>query len=329
MKKKFQKKVSREKDSSVGKRKKPVKKKENLSREIRFSRDRVRKAVSWFIFLLIFASLFFNVIFFSKYQTIRNNVQASEDRIDEKLYKVEEREVGFSDAVESFGEDFLEVYYNVPAEKESREKRLDTLRNYFVSGFKIEDLESLEDFKGSRSLTDLRYLETKQIDTNKANLVFEVSYEIKDKDTVSDSVQIVIPVVSDGKGFAVYEKPSLTSRDFTSDITLDDTSLEGDDVSSTEKEQLDTFLHEFFTSYGVSDEKLPFMANLERGLKRKVLSSAVIRDSAINEEGVYQLVVDVLYQNEETTFNSMYTYYLEATKDKNNYFIENIKQGGF
>lgn len=354
MRKLFKKKESKGEENVPKKQKKPKNKKKltksKQTREIRFSKRKIRNVVTWIIFLVIFASLFFNVIFFNKYQTIRNNVQASEDRVEEKLYEVEEKEDGFSDAIVSFGEDFLGLYYNVPAEQEDREKRLDSLSNYFVNGFKTSDLESLEDFQGERLLDDIRYLETEYVEANKVNLVYEVSYTIneikivekevkkkkktkvveeEEEHSIKDSVQVVVPVVTDGEGFAVYEKPSLISRDFISDISIDETPLVGEDISTTDRDQLQDFLHDFFTSYGLSDEKLPYMADVEQGLKGKILSDVVIKQTNVTDEDMYQLVVDVLYQNEETTFNSMYTYYLEATKDKNSYFIENIKQGGF
>lgn len=362
MRKLFRKKESEGKEKLPKKEKKPKDKKKltksKQTREIRFSKRKIRNVVTWSVFLVVFSSLFFNVIFFNKYQTIRNNVQASEDRVEEKLYEVEEKEDGFSDAIVTFGEDFLGVYYNVPAEQEEREKRLGALSNYFVNGFKTSELEVLEDFKGERVLNDIRYLETEYVGSNKVNLVYEVSYtineikivekevekKVKDGDDektvtetieeeeehpVKDAVQVVVPVITDGEGFAVYEKPSLTSRDFISDISIDETPLEGEDISTTDRDQLNDFLHDFFTSYGLSDEKLPYMADVEQGLQGKILSDLVIKQSNVTDEGIYQLIVDVVYQNEETTFNGMYTYYLEATKDKNSYFIENIKQGGF
>jgi len=321
---------------------KPIK--ENLNREIRFSRSKVRRAATLLLFSIIFLSLLFNVIFFSKYQTIRNTVKAGESQIEEKLVQLDEREdTGFSDSVVAFTEDFLKMYYNIPAETESREKRLENMKRYFVRGFDVTSLESIDDFNGERKLIGSRYIETEYLESNKVNVHFNVDYEItetklaekegKEEEaepiTVQDSVEIVVPVVTDGNGYAVIENPSLMNRDLTAPIQAEKNEMDGEDISTTEKENLNVFLTEFFTSYGMSDEKLPFMANIQRGLHGKILSNVAIQDVSMNEKGDYQMIVDVVYQNEETSFNGMYTYYLVASKEKNNYFVEEIKQGGF
>ena len=317
--------------------------KEKHNREIRFSRNKVKRATTLLLFSLIFLSLLFNVIFFSKYQTIRNTVKAGESQIEEKLVKLDEREnKGFSDSVIAFTEDFLLIYYNIPAETEAREERLETIKHYFVSGFDVSNLEAIDDFNGERKLTGARYIETEQLDHNKMNIYFNVDYEItenkpvegekdeKEKSTnMTDSVEIVVPVATDGNGYAVIGNPSLTNRDLVASIQAEHSEIEGEDVSTTEKERISTFLMEFFTSYGMSDEKLPFMANTERGLRGKILSNLAIQDVAIHENGEYQMIVDVVYQNEETSFNGIYTYYLVVSNEKNNYFVEEIKQGGF
>ena len=238
--------------------------------------------------------------------------------------------------------------------QKDREKRLDDLNRYYVNGFQTSDLERLDEFKGSRSLTDARYIETEYVDEKKANLIFEVRYEIKEiemvekevtkkdgdeekKETVKkeetnkvkETEQIVVPVVTDGEGYAVTGKPNLVNRRYVSDITLDDQPLEGDDLTSTENKQLKESLTEFFTSYGVSDDKLPFMANVEQGLKGQIFIDLTIQKVAKQENGNYQIIADVSYQNEETSFNSVYTYYLVGSKEKDKFFIESIKQGGF
>lgn len=334
------------------KKKKPSE--NSMNREIRFSRTKVRKVLTLTIFGVIFLSLFFNLIFFMKYQTIRNNVEASENKIDDQLHEVENRKEGFTDSVVSFGQDFLSEYYNVPESPEDREKRLDDLNSYFVNGFPTSDLERLEEFKGSRSLNDARYMETEYLGDNKANLIFEVSYGIKEIEVVEKEVtkkdgdeekketvkeeeinevreteQIVVPVVTDGEGYAVTGKPSLVNHRYISDITLDDHSLEGEDPTTTEKKQLEESLTEFFTSYGVSDDKLPFMADVEQGLKGQIFNDLTVQKVAKQDNGNYQIIADVSYQNEETSFNSVYTYYLLGTKEKDKFFIESIKQGGF
>lgn len=361
MKKFFQKKDSGEKEKI--KEVKPKKsKKVKTSREIQFSRKKVTRSVTLLVFLVICLSLVFNVIFFSKYQTIRNTVKAGENKIEKQLNQVKKTGILNSNSVVTFTENFLKEYYNIPDKKEERDQRLEDLAAFFVNGFDTSTLETIEEFNGSRTLKNVRYVETKRIDKNNANVHFLVNYDIteieviekeievkkKEKDkngeekevtekktvqeekptTINDSVEVVVPVITNGDGFAVTGSPSLISRNFKANIKQEENTIEGQEVASSEREQLKGFLTDFFTSYGVSDEKLPFMAKVERGLEGKIFSNIGI-EKAYEDDGVYKIIVDVNYQNKETSFTSLYTYYLVASKNKNKYFIEEIKQGGF
>ncbi|WP_424475706.1 conjugal transfer protein [Oceanobacillus kimchii] len=346
------------KDSTPSEKKikqpKKTKKTKRETREIRFSRAKVTKYVSLLVFLLIGLSVLFNFIFFSKYQNISNTVAAGEDRIDSKLLEVDETDWHLSDSIVPFTEDFLKDYYNVPRGVEEREERQAKLNQYFVKGFDTSRLEMLDEFDGERNIKSLRYIDTDYTDRFNMNVHFVASYEIteyivtekevtkgkgkkkktetvkeEEENTISDTVEIVVPVVTDGEGYAVKGNPSLVERNLTADIAAEEIQLEGEEVSSTEKEQLEEFLGEFFTSYGVSDEKLPFMASIEKGLDKMLFHSLAIQNSKIQEDGDYKIIVDVVYQNEETSFNSRFTYYLTLSKEKNNYFINEIKQGGF
>lgn len=342
--------------------KKPKQNKTN--RDIRFSKGKIRRNVSLLIFTVIFLSLAFNLIFFTKYQTIRNTVKAKEQAIDQQLNKVidEEEDIYNSHSVVVFTQDFLRTYYNIPRDQEERNKRSDELTQYFVSGFPVSRLESLDDFTGERKATQMQFVEMNRVDDKKVNMHFLVNYditefhieveeveeekEVEDKDgkkkkkkvtttvetevsrVTHDFVEMVVPIITDGSGFAVTHNPNIINRDLKAVIQLKQEDVKGEEVSSTESKQITDFLADFFTSYGLSDEKLPFMANVEKGLTDKVYANMGIRQ--LKSDGdVYHIIADVEYQNKETSFNSLYTYYLVATKDRTTYYIEDIKQGGF
>lgn len=348
--------IFKKKDSSKVEKKikKPKPKPKKVTREIRFSRVKVTKFITFLIFMLIGLSVLFNFIFFSKYQNISNAVAVGQKKIDEKLLEVDETDLQLKDSIVPFTEDFLRLYYNVPRDIEDRNERLSDLSSYFVRGFDHNRLEELDEFDGQRKIKNLRYIDVDYIDRYNVNVRFVVAYEIieylivekevtkgkgkkkkteiveeEEENTVSHEVEIVIPVITDGEGYAVKGNPGLIESNLIADIEGEDIQIDGENVSTTEKEHLEDFLGQFFTSYGVSDEKLPFMSSVKNGLNKMLFHSLSIQESKIQEDDEYFIIADVVYQNEETSFNSRFTYYITLSKEKNNYFINEIKQGGF
>jgi hypothetical protein len=326
-------------------------------RQVPFSRKKATRLASILFFSVILLSLLFNVIFFSKYQTIRSSVKAQENSIQDQLNQVKNSDMLNSHSVVVFSEDFLQHYFTIPSEEDKRKNRIETLSTYFVNGYDINRLGSLEDFNGNRELKNLQFVETERISESEAKVHFLVDYEIteiivreekvkkkkkvkengkevektveetvkkEEPTTVSNSVEIVVPVTTNGKGYAVYQNPSLIERDLRTDMNVAEKELEGEQVTSSERKNLEKFLSEFFTSYGVSDEKLPFMAQVERGLQNQVFQSVAIRQF-VKEDDVYKAFVDVQYQNKETSLNSIFTYELKLSKENNKYFIESIE----
>lgn len=338
--------------------KKPSKEKRPVGeRKIVFSRRKASKVAAILLFSVIGLSLLFNVIFFTKYQAIRNSAKAAEREIEEQLDQVKESDLLNSRSVVVFAEDFLRQYFTIPKDEEGRTTRQDRLQEYFISGFDTGSLENISEFKGERTINSMRFLENERINAEQTKVNFIVSYNItetviveetvkkkkkvkddgKEKEkvveevvekeepkTISNIVEIAVPITTDGQGFAVYDYPNITKRDLKSNVKFEEQELAGEELTPTEREALQGFLEDFFTSYGVSDEKLPFMANVENGLSNQTFQEVNIRSSA-KQEGMYETVVDVQYQNSETSLSSFYTYHLTLERDKNTYFITNLE----
>lgn len=338
-------------------RKQPPKERRPVGeRRIAFSRRKASKLAALLLFSVVGLSLLFNVIFFTKYQAIRNSAKAAEREIQAQLQQVQDADLLSSRSVVVFAEDFLRQYVTIPQEEEGRTARQDRLQKYFVSGFDIGSLENISEFKGERTIRSMRFLDHERVNAEQTKVTFIVSYDItevtvveetvkkkkkvkedgkeKEKEvqevvekevpkTVSNTVEIAVPITTDGQGFAVYDKPNMTKRDLKGNVSFEEPELEGDDLTPTERKQLQTFLNDFFTSYGVSDEKLPFMANVDSGLSDQTLQDVTIRD-AVRRDGAYEAVVDVQYQHSETSLSSFYTYRLTLERDKNSYFITSL-----
>jgi Conjugative transposon protein TcpC len=299
------------------------------NRRIPFSRKKATQTASILFFSVMFLSLLFNVIFFAKYQTIRNSVKASEDHVQNRLKKVENENLLYSDSVALFTEDFLKKYLNVPLDEKERQSRLEELSTFFVSEFDLKRLPDIKDFKGERKVTNLQYVDTKHVNNKEAKVHFKAEYEIRQQQkekpqTLKYQTDIIVPVTSNGKGFAVYQNPNLVREDLKTTMSYEKPSPDGEPVTSTETKGIDSFLNDFFTSYGVSDEKLPFMAKVENGLQNQVLESVTIRE-AVKQGSIYKVVADVNYQSRESSISDLYTYDLEIEKENNKFFITTIE----
>lgn len=346
--------------------KKTKNKKAKTTREIKFSRSKLRRNVTFFVFLIVFASLFFNIVFFSKYQTIRDNVKAQQEDVRNELNKVGEDSLINSDAVIHFTRDFLSEYINVPLDEDDRENRQNNLKSYFVSGFDVTKLEDFSSFAGERKIKSIDYIDVDVLSPKEANVYFKIDYEVKqvniveetvveevvvekkdkkgkkkkkkeevekvveteEEETFNRSVYYVIPIVTDGTGFSVLENPSITEKSFLAKVDWEKEELDGDKVSATEREGIEDFLYGFFNSYGVSDERLVYMTNEDQGLNDQVIIDQSITNMIYNDENYY-VEVDVSYQEKETNLINVYKYYLLISQQKNSYFVDEIKQGGF
>ncbi|AQT87073.1 Conjugative transposon protein TcpC (plasmid) [Paenibacillus larvae subsp. larvae] len=317
---KFRFKLPRKKEKGVG------------TRRISFSRAKAHRIASIVLFSVMSLSIIFNMIFFTKYQSIRNSAKAAEANINEQLEQAKSLDKLNSHSAVVFTEKFLQTYFGIPKQKEERTKRLDELSSYYISGFDVKGSELIGQFSGERKATKLQYVDTERISKDQAKIHFKVTYEsIQEREEASatpiqNTVEIVVPITTDGKGFAVYQNPNIIQTDLRSTIKWKEPKITGDDVSASELSGLRTFLTEFFTSYGISDEKLPFMGQTKIGLHNQILKSVVIQKAYREEQkdSKIKVVVDVQYQEKGTDIQNFYTYELELRKDNNSYFITKL-----
>jgi hypothetical protein len=302
-------------------------------RRLSYSRKNAAKTASILFFSVMFLSLLFNVVFFTKYQTIRNSVKASEENIHDQLKEVENTNLLYSDSIEVFTEDFLKSYLTVPKDEKERQERKGELSEYLVSGFDLKRISDLKDFKGERRVTDLQYIDTNHLSNREAKVKFQAAYEIteiqeKDGKTIPKTTKyetdIIVPVTSNGKGFAVYQNPNMIQEDLKTTMSYEGKMPDGEPVTSTETKLLESFLNDFFTSYGVSDEKLPFMADVTGGLEDQTLQDVNVRE-AVKVDSEYTVNADVQYQNSESSMSDLYAYQLKLEKENNKFFITQIE----
>lgn len=302
-------------------------------RRLSYSRKNAAKTASILFFFVMFLSLLFNVIFFTKYQTIRNSVKASEENVQDQLKQVENSNLLYSDSIAVFTQNFLETYLTVPREEKARQTRTEEISTYFVSGFDMKRISDLKDFKGERRITELQYVDTKHTSNREAKVHFQASYEIIEQQRVDEKevpktmkyeTDIIVPVTSNGEGFAVYQNPNMIQEDLKTTMSYEEKMPDGEPVTSTETKLLESFLSDFFTSYGVSDEKLPFMADVTGGLEDQTLQDVNVRE-AVKEGSEYTVRTDVNYQNSETSMSDIYSYDLKLEKENNKFFITHIE----
>lgn len=353
-----EKKQAKENNSESTTSRKPKKQKEakpKSSRQVAFSKRKTAKIASFTIVGIMIASLFFNVVHFSKVQTIRNGVAASQGEVTEQLQKLEQGNLLESHSLVVYAEDFLKRYINIPSSEEDQQSRVDQLGQYFVSGFDVNTIEELTEFNGYRSLDYAEFIEVNRESNTEANVHFRVGYEIvetiereetetrieEDDDgeeeeieetviveeevTKSNAAEIVVPVVTDGEGFAVTGNPSISTRNMMSTIDYEADPLPGEDATTAETDAIVSFLEEFFPSYGESDERLAFMANLDEGLTDKVFEAVNVNDVTVDEDDLYHVRASVHFRDAETNVSNVYDFEMVISQSSSNgLYIEQL-----
>lgn len=326
------------------------------SREVAFSRKTPAKIASLVIFSVMLLSLLFNIIHFSNIKSIRDTVSASQSNIDEQLTEIEDGDLIESDSVRVYASDFIEDYYTIPEASEARVEREETLNRYFVNDFAFNELENIEEFQGKRDISSSELVEVNRVNSEEANVHFKVTYvvsrtvereapveeeedsssddeetteEMDESETVEETetkyntVEAVVPVATDGEGFAIADKPHITTRDLQSTMEHEEEALKGNEVSSSEQTTLESFLTGFFTAYGESADTLEFLSNKENGLQRQTFEHINIREAAIHED-VYTVRADVTYNDQDTNVSSTYSYEVEVSQETGELFVETV-----
>ncbi|WP_088815654.1 MULTISPECIES: conjugal transfer protein [Listeria] len=308
------------------------KKQEKQMREIKFSTKRIRSIVSFLFYLVMISSLFFNVLFFTKYQTIRDTVKTEQENVQNYLDGEKKKTNLESASVEVFAKDFLEAYLTIPEKEQYRETHKKTLEAFFVRNFAYSD-ENVGRWKGWRNVESVEMV---NIDKESKELAFVTCRAVvKTKNATNpkhvkestEKVEYMIPITSNQKGFAVTDYPSLISTNLKADIERDSYILKGEDISANIQDELTVFAEKFFESYGVSDEKLELMTT-EKGLIHQKLQQLEIKQMVITDakEHLYKMQVSVDYVDSDTNLPIHLTYILELRRDStNNYYVLDIK----
>lgn len=291
-----------------------AKQKINGERKIKLSKVLVQKIVSWSIITLILLSLIFNVIFFSKYNSISNNVQAQQSEIERELNQVEENEIYTSDKVIFFTEQFLEDYINITDDEDERVNQNQELQTYFYDGFDVNELYNSNDFNGSRTLKDMNYVE-RTIDENRIiDITFDVTYDIVSTPNLTD------------------DEESQLKTEIRNEVE-DDDDIDDDDVD----EEIQNRLNEQLEEETATQEyrtliRVPVMAS---GDGYAVIDNPSEIDTELSAQINEDEVIDRDHQGEElsqadiselgTTLNDFFTAY--GQDDENVRLISNFDGG--
>lgn len=250
-------------DESEKKPKEPKisKRKIKGERNLKLSKTMTQKIVSWTLLILIIASVFFNIVFFSKYNSISSNISAQQQQINEELNKVEDNKIYESDRVVFYGKEFLRDFINISESEEDRADDIQNLKKYFHNEFEINELYNVNDFNGSRHLTGIEYVE-RSIDKNKIiDLTFEVDYTVTSTTELTDEEKAQLKAsikkeVEDNddvkkkdvdneveKRYANQVKPSSESYEHTTLITIPITAVEDSYILADKPREVNTELY--------------------------------------------------------------------------------------
>lgn len=298
-------------------------------RVVKFSTKKIRRFLSFVFFVVIAGSFFFNCLFFSKYQTIRNTVKDEQTAITEYLTDAKSETNLTSQAVSIYAEDFLKDYLTIPEKEEQRDRRKMELDSYFISSFAFSD-DVITGWKGMQTVDEVEVIEVKKESKNLAYVSCRATYTTKNMAnpkrvlTETTTADYVIPITTNQHGYAVMDYPAVVSTNLKAEMDADAITLEGEMVPDKVRTEITTFLDDFFVSYGISDEKLELMTE-EKGLRGQNVHRIEVKQLVQTDDKMYQMQVTVDYIDEVTAVPSHVNYQLSLRRDSaNNYFVTDI-----
>lgn len=326
-------------------------------KDVQASRKRKKRVIAFSLLFLLLVSLVYNVAFAQRYKAIQRQVNASEQKVSNALIEKQKGDLLLQNVAVIYTKRFLEQYVNIPKEEAGREKRLKGLSQYFVKGYDLGKLEDLEGFKGYRKLHDVEYLRTERISNKVAKVHFNVQYDVvsiqtteqtvkkkvKDPKTKKDkeveekvqkeqevknpySMEMSVPITTDGKVFAVVENPNLIKSSFVGSIDFEEEQASlRDDITDAQEQDITSFTEQFLEAYATNDESLQLISNVDEGLGNQEFMDIVSLTAKKLDGSQYEVKVMSTFKDKGSELQNVYGFTLVLNQANDKYTVESIK----
>lgn len=234
---------------------------------------------------------------------------------------VEKRTID-TNRVESFVENFANVYYSWEQSQDSIDKRNEWLKNFLT-----EDLQQLNvamvrsDIPTTATLKAIQIWSVSQMDDNTFDVLFSVEQQItenNDKKNV-ESTYTVIVYVNEAGDMVITKNPTMSSKPEKSDYQPKQVESDGT-VDATMTEEINDFLETFFKLYPSATEKELFYYVSNQALSpinKDYVFSELMNPVYIMKDNQVIAVVTVKYIDQETKVTQFSQFELILQKQDN------------
>lgn len=311
-------------------------------RRLKSSRFNGRMVFTAMFWMVVAGVIFFTFQSWARTGFLNEKVNGYQDQASAQIARL--NEVGFanSPAGETYANQFIDAYINIPNDEKKRKERTESLQNFLAEGLKVGELENLSEFQGKRVLKSASLYDVKNVDEDAASYVYLIKYELfnvvekKEKEKVEKvdeslgvkEQMIVIRLGTDGNSFNVIEQPHYQALPAETRIAAVQDQTDEAHKNVKIEGEMKQFTTQFFTSYTTNSiEEMSYLMEDPETLKDlyeyKGLEDFVVYDG--EEEGQYLVKTLVLLQEANTGLLTKHPFTLVVGKENNKFYVHEFK----
>jgi hypothetical protein len=324
---------------NANQRRKKVLKDERRLKSSRFNGRMVFTAMFW---MVLAGVIFITFQSWARTGFLNEKVNGYQDKASAQIASL--NEVGFanSPAGETYANQFIDTYINIPNDEKKREERTESLQDFLAEGLKVGELEDLSEFQGKRVLKSASLYDVKNVDEDAASYVYAIEYEMfnvvekKEKEKVKKvdeslgvkEQMIVVRLGTDGNSFNVIEQPYYQALPADTRITAVQDQTDEANKNVQVEDEMKQFATQFFTSYtSNSIEEMSYLMEKPETLtdlyEYKGLEDFVVYDG--QKKGQYLVKTLVLLQEANTGLQTKHPFTLVVGKENNKFYVHEFK----
>jgi hypothetical protein len=311
-------------------------------RRLKSSRFNGRMAFTAMFWMVLAGVIFFTFQSWVRTGFLNEKVNGYQDKASAQIASL--NEVGFanSPAGETYANQFIDAYINIPNDEKKREERAKSLQSFLAEGLKVGELENLSEFHGKRVLKSASLYDVKNVNEDAASYVYAIEYELfnvvekKEKEKVKKvdeslgvkEQMIVVRLGTDGNSFNVIEQPHYQALPAETRIAAVQDQTDEANKNVKIEGEMKHFATQFFTSYTTNSiEEMSYLMENPETLKDlyeyKGLEDFVVYDG--KEEEQYLVKTLVILQEANTGLQTKHPFTLVVGKENNKFYVHEFK----
>ncbi|MHC5253147.1 conjugal transfer protein [Listeria kieliensis] len=318
-------------NQSAPKKKKEKKKKKSTvepsTRKIPLRKRRFQNGLTVFFYTLFIVMGITILMVIGRYNNVISLANKKEVSETEILQKVEGGQTN-ADFVSFQGKQWLEQLFTTPTNDKEKEERTKLLENALASDLSLSTIDPVR----GEAKTTVKKVESigQTSDITKGKTIYRTLYDVtfQDQDQVKQ-VQVALNAIYVQRQMVVIQYPefvNISSNQTTGNKVRGYENvfkIQGSDVSSEEKNKIESFVKRFLTLYCKNDANLNLISAVS-GLDGGQFQSATLTNVVTKKDRIYVQGTFSFSYSGDAVFTSKLV--LEMRKNKDSYFVEKMNE---